>query len=153
MFKNVGTNFLTLYKNNWILEHYSHTFSSLMFYLWFQAKIRVTTLIQSYLKSYASTWWKKVKPKNARNNGYSWKKFNDRIKLQFIPKKSNYILKCQFWNLGNYCVIIHNSMWKRTSNSCHRSFTCMSLIRCVNLWWDFQLGPNWNFRKIGMLNC
>jgi hypothetical protein len=96
---------------------------------------------------------KKLKQKNARNNYYSWKKFNDRIKLQFIPKKSNYILRCQFWNLGNYWMIIHNSMWNCTSNSCHRSFTCMILIRCVNLWWNSQLVPNWNFRKIGMLHC
>jgi hypothetical protein len=66
MFKNVGTNFLTFYQNSSILEHYSHTFSSLMFYLWFQAHN-----IESYLKSYVSTWWKKVKQKNARNNGYS----------------------------------------------------------------------------------
>jgi hypothetical protein len=37
----------------------------------FKPKIRVTTLIQSYLKSYASTWWKKAKQKNVINNGYS----------------------------------------------------------------------------------
>jgi hypothetical protein len=58
MFKSVGTSFLTLYRvvKSWnIIPTY---FQVSCFLFGFKPKIKATTMIQSYLKSYASTWEK-----------------------------------------------------------------------------------------------
>jgi hypothetical protein len=58
MFKNVGTSFLTLYK---IVESWNiiPTYFQVSYFIFgFKPKIRATTMVQSYLKSNASTWEK-----------------------------------------------------------------------------------------------
>ncbi len=58
-------------------------------------------LTQSYLKGYASTWWRTVRQKEGKTHGYTWEFFKERIKLEFIPKNSNYISRCKFRDLVN----------------------------------------------------
>jgi len=48
-------------------------------------------LAQSYLKGYASTWWRTVRQEEAKTHGYTWEFFKERIELEFIPKNSDYI--------------------------------------------------------------
>ncbi len=48
-------------------------------------------LAQSYLKGYASTWWRTVKQEEGKTHGYTWEFFKERIESEFIPKNSNYI--------------------------------------------------------------
>ncbi len=50
-------------------------------------------LAQSYLKGYASTWWK--------THGYTWEFFKERIESEFIPKNFDYISKWKFCDLVN----------------------------------------------------
>ncbi len=49
---------------------------------------------QSYLKGYASTWWKTVRQEEGKTHGYTWEFFKERIESEFIPKNSNYISSC-----------------------------------------------------------
>ncbi len=58
-------------------------------------------LAQSYLKGYASAWWRTVRQKEGKTHGYTWEFFKERIKLKFVPKNSNYILRCKFRDLVN----------------------------------------------------
>jgi hypothetical protein len=58
-------------------------------------------LAQSYLKGYASTWWRTVRQKEGKNHGYTWEFFKERTELEFIPKNSNYISRCNFLDLVN----------------------------------------------------
>jgi len=58
-------------------------------------------LAQSYLKGYASTWWKTVRQEEGKTHGYRWEFFKERIELEFIPKNSDYISRCKFRDLVN----------------------------------------------------
>jgi hypothetical protein len=58
-------------------------------------------LAQSYLKGYASTWWRIVREKGGKNHGYTWEFFKERIELEFIPKNFHYILRCKLRDLVN----------------------------------------------------
>jgi len=58
-------------------------------------------LAQSYLKGYASTWWRTMKQEEGKTHGYSWEFFKERIESEFIPKNSNYISRCKFRDLVN----------------------------------------------------
>jgi hypothetical protein len=58
-------------------------------------------LAQSYLKGYASTWWRTVRQEEGKNHGYTWEFFKERIELEFIPKNSDYISRCKFRDLVN----------------------------------------------------
>jgi hypothetical protein len=58
-------------------------------------------LAQSYLKGYASTWWKTVRQEEGKAHGYTWEFFKERIESKFIPKNSNYISKCKLHDLLN----------------------------------------------------
>jgi hypothetical protein len=58
-------------------------------------------LAQSYLKRYASTWWKIVRQEEGKNHGYTWEFFKEHIELQFIPKNSDYISRCKLHDLVN----------------------------------------------------
>jgi hypothetical protein len=58
-------------------------------------------LTQSYLKGYASTWWRMVRQKERKNHGYTWEFFKERIELEFIPKNSDYISRFKLHNLVN----------------------------------------------------
>jgi hypothetical protein len=56
----------------------------------------IVEFAQSYLKGYASTrwkivWWRIVRQREGKNHGYTWELFKECIKLEFIPKKFNYI--------------------------------------------------------------
>jgi hypothetical protein len=46
-------------------------------------------LAQSYLKGYASTWWRTVRQKEGKNHGYTWEFFKERIESEFVPKNSS----------------------------------------------------------------
>jgi len=61
----------------------------------------VVELTQSYLKGYASTWWKTVRHEERKTHGYTWEFFKKRIELKFIPKNSDYISRCKFRDLVN----------------------------------------------------
>jgi hypothetical protein len=58
-------------------------------------------LAQSYLKGYASTWWKTVKQEEGKNHGYTWEFFKEHIELEFIPKNSNYMSRYKLHDLVN----------------------------------------------------
>jgi len=58
-------------------------------------------LAQSYLKGYASTWWRTVRQKEGKAHGYTWEFFKERIELEFIPKNSDYISRCKLRDLVN----------------------------------------------------
>jgi hypothetical protein len=58
-------------------------------------------LAHSYLKGYASTWWRTVRQEEGKNHGYTWEFFKERIELEFIPKNSDYILRCKLRDLVN----------------------------------------------------
>jgi hypothetical protein len=58
-------------------------------------------LAQSYLKGYASTWWRTVRQEERKNHGYTWEFFKECIELEFIPKNFNYISRCKFHDLVN----------------------------------------------------
>jgi hypothetical protein len=61
----------------------------------------VVELAQSYLKGYASTWWRTVKQKERKTHGYTWEFFKACIELEFIPKNFNYISGCKLRDLVN----------------------------------------------------
>jgi hypothetical protein len=61
----------------------------------------VVELAQSYLKGYASTWWRTVRQEEGKNHGYTWEFLRECIESKFIPKNSNYILRCKFRDLVN----------------------------------------------------
>jgi hypothetical protein len=56
---------------------------------------------QSYLKGYASTWWKIVRQKKGNNHGYTWEFFKEHIELEFISNNFDYILRCKLHDLVN----------------------------------------------------
>jgi len=58
-------------------------------------------LAQSYLKGYASTWWRTVRQEEKKTHGYTWEFFKERIELEFIPKNSDYISRCKLRDLVN----------------------------------------------------
>jgi hypothetical protein len=58
-------------------------------------------LAQSYLKGYASTWWRTVKQEEGKTHGYTWEFFKECIESEFIPKNSNYISRCKLRDLVN----------------------------------------------------
>jgi hypothetical protein len=58
-------------------------------------------LAQSYLKGYASTWWRIMKQKEGKTQGYTWEFFKECIELEFLPKNYDYILRCKFHDLVN----------------------------------------------------
>jgi hypothetical protein len=58
-------------------------------------------LAQSYLKGYAATWWRTVRPEDGKNHGYTWEFFKERIESEFIPRNSDYISRCKFRDLVN----------------------------------------------------
>jgi hypothetical protein len=58
-------------------------------------------LAQSYLKGYASTWWRTVRHEEGKTHGYTWEFFKERIEAEFIPKNSDYISRCKLRDLVN----------------------------------------------------
>jgi hypothetical protein len=58
-------------------------------------------LAQSYLKGYASTWWRTVRQEEGKTHGYTWEFFKERIESEFIPKNSDYISRCKLHDLVN----------------------------------------------------
>ncbi len=58
-------------------------------------------LAQSYLKGYASTWWRTVRQEEGKTHGYTWEFFKECIKFKFIPKNSDYISRCKFRDFLN----------------------------------------------------
>jgi hypothetical protein len=61
----------------------------------------IVELAQSYMKGYASTWWRTVRQEEGKNHGYTWEFFKERIELEFILKNSDYISKCKLYNFVN----------------------------------------------------
>ncbi len=58
-------------------------------------------LAQSYLKGYAATWWRLVRQEEGKNHGYTWEFFKERLESEFVPKNSDYILRCKLCDLVN----------------------------------------------------
>jgi hypothetical protein len=58
-------------------------------------------LVWSYLKGYASTWWRTVRQEEGKSHGYTWELFKERIELEFIPKNSHYISRYKLCDLVN----------------------------------------------------
>jgi hypothetical protein len=56
---------------------------------------------QSYLKGYASTWWRMVGQEEGKTHGYTWEFFKKRIESKFIPKNFDYISRYKFHDLMN----------------------------------------------------
>ncbi len=61
----------------------------------------VVELAQSYLKGYAATWWRTLRQEEGNNHGYTWEFFKDRVETEFIPRNSDYILRCKLRDLVN----------------------------------------------------
>jgi len=58
-------------------------------------------LAQSYLKGYATIWWRTLKQEEGKNHGYTWEFFKERVETEFVPRNSNYILRCKLRDLVN----------------------------------------------------
>jgi len=58
-------------------------------------------LAQSYLKGYATTWWRIVRQEEGKNHGYNWEFFKDRVETEFVPRNSDYISRCKLHDLVN----------------------------------------------------
>jgi hypothetical protein len=58
-------------------------------------------LTQSYLKGYASKWWRTTRQEEGKTHGYTWEFFKGCITLEFIPKNSDYISRCKLYDLMN----------------------------------------------------
>jgi len=58
-------------------------------------------LAQSYLKGYATTWWKTLKQEEGKNHGYTWEFFKEHVESKFVPRNSDYILRCKLRDLMN----------------------------------------------------
>ncbi len=58
-------------------------------------------LAQSYLKGYVATWWRTLKQEEGKDHGYTWEFFKERVKSKFVPRNSDYILRCKLHNLVN----------------------------------------------------
>jgi len=58
-------------------------------------------LAHSYLKGYASTWWRTLRQEEGKNHGYTWEFLKKHIESEFIPKNSNYISRCKLRDLVN----------------------------------------------------
>jgi hypothetical protein len=58
-------------------------------------------LAQSYLKGYATTWWRTVRQEKGKNHGDIWEIFKERIEAEFVPRNSNYISTCKLRDLVN----------------------------------------------------
>ncbi len=58
-------------------------------------------LAKSYLKGYASTWWRKVRQEEGKTHGCTWEFFKECIELEFIPKNSDYISRCKLRDILN----------------------------------------------------
>jgi hypothetical protein len=68
------------------------------------AKVRrhsAVELAQSYLKGRVATWWRTVRQKEGKNHGYTWEFFKERVKAEFVPRNSDYILRCKLRDLVN----------------------------------------------------
>jgi hypothetical protein len=61
----------------------------------------VVEVAQSYLKGYASTWWRTVRQEEGNNHGYTWEFLKERVESEFIPKNSDYISRCKLRDLVN----------------------------------------------------
>jgi len=57
-------------------------------------------LAQSYLKSYAATWWRIVRQRRG-SHGYTWEFFKDCVENKFIPRNSDYTSRCKLHDLVN----------------------------------------------------
>ncbi len=58
-------------------------------------------LAQSYLKGYATTWWRTVRQEEGKNHGYTWEFFKDHIEAEFILRNFDYISRCKLRDLVN----------------------------------------------------
>jgi len=58
-------------------------------------------LAQSYLKGYAATWWRTMKEEEGKNHGYTWELFKEQVESEFVPRNSDYILRCKLRDLVN----------------------------------------------------
>jgi hypothetical protein len=58
-------------------------------------------LAQSYLKSYATTWWRIVRQEEGKNHCYTWEFFKEQVEFEFVPRNSDYISRCKLCNLVN----------------------------------------------------
>jgi hypothetical protein len=58
-------------------------------------------LVQSYLKGYASTWWRTVRQEEGKTHGYTWEFFKEHIELEIIPKNFDYISRCKLHDFMN----------------------------------------------------
>jgi hypothetical protein len=56
---------------------------------------------QSYLKGYATAWWKTTRQEERKNHGYTWEFFKERVESEFVPRNSDYILWCKLRDLVN----------------------------------------------------
>jgi hypothetical protein len=61
----------------------------------------IMELAQSYIKGYASTWWRMVRQEEGKTHGYTWEFFKEHIELEFIPKNFDYILSCKLRDFVN----------------------------------------------------
>jgi hypothetical protein len=52
-------------------------------------------LAQSYLKRYATTWWRTMRQEEGKNHGYTWKFFRERVESEFILWNFDYISGCK----------------------------------------------------------
>jgi hypothetical protein len=76
------------------------------------AKVRrhsATEFAQSYLKGYATTWWRTMRQEEGKNHGYVWEFFKECVKSEFVPRNSNYISRCKLCDLVN---ATNDNLWQ-----------------------------------------
>jgi hypothetical protein len=102
-------------------------------------------LAQSYLKGYATTWWRTLRQEEGKNHGYTWEFFKERIKSEFVPRNSDYISRCKLRDLVN---VTNDNLWQYV-----RAYSELMLeirhMHELNHVCQFVMGlPTWAKRKL-----
>ncbi len=114
------------------------------------ARHSVVELAQSYLKGYASTWWRTMRQEEGKTHGYTWEFFKEHIELEFIPKNSDYISRCKLRDLVNATNDNLRQYVRVYSELMLEIWHMHELDRVCHLMMGLQLGPNTSLRRIGL---
>ncbi len=111
-------------------------------------------LAQSYLKGYASTWWRTVRQKERKNHGCTWELFKERIELGLpqlwgpITSCANLRLQCGLKQSCSLCQDLSNGMLHITCTRGNQGNPRLLMVgsQIVNLILGLSFGDNLCFR-------
>ncbi len=102
-------------------------------------------LARSYLKGYATTWWRTVRQEEGKNHGYSWEFFKECVETEFVPRNFNYISRCKLRDLVN-AINENLRQYVRAYSELMLEIRHMHELDCVC---KFVMGlPTWAKRKL-----